>query len=87
MCTSFMPCYVPSSILVFFIAPQLKAEEASSKDYKLQIQAMKTHALELDGMQKAADMENSELRKEKILLVDHVAELQRKVRIDNLHVF
>ncbi|CAG5119792.1 unnamed protein product [Candidula unifasciata] len=58
---------------------QLKAEEAASKDYKLQINAMKKHALELDGMENTANIENSQLRKEKILLVDHVAELQRKL--------
>ena len=58
---------------------QLTNQESTSKTVELSFNAAKSRMVELEGMRSATETENAQLRKDKTLLVDHVAELQKKV--------
>lgn len=58
---------------------QLTNQESTSKTVELSFNTAKSRMVELEGMRSATESENSQLRKDKILLVDHVADLQRKM--------
>ncbi|GFO26262.1 paramyosin-like isoform x2 [Plakobranchus ocellatus] len=58
---------------------QLTSQESSSKTVELSFNTAKSRMVELEGMRSAVEAENAQLRKDKTLLVDHVADLQRKM--------
>ncbi|RUS70187.1 hypothetical protein EGW08_022049 [Elysia chlorotica] len=58
---------------------QLTNQESSSKTVELSFNTAKSRMVELEGMRSATESENAQLRKDKTLLVDHVADVQRKM--------
>ncbi|KAK6960114.1 cilia- and flagella-associated protein 58-like isoform X1 [Biomphalaria glabrata] len=58
---------------------QLTNEESTHKRTDLQINTLKSRLTESDGMRSVMEAENEQLKKDKVLLVDHVAEMQRKL--------
>ncbi|GFS27521.1 paramyosin-like isoform X2 [Elysia marginata] len=58
---------------------QLTNQESTSKTVELSFNTAKSRMVELEGMKSATESENAQLRKDKTLLVDHVADLQRKM--------
>ncbi|CAL1533196.1 unnamed protein product [Lymnaea stagnalis] len=58
---------------------QLTNEQTTHKRTDLQVNTMRSRLTESEGMHSVIDSENTQLRKDKILLVDHVAELQKKL--------
>ncbi|BFZ11229.1 hypothetical protein BsWGS_14268 [Bradybaena similaris] len=57
---------------------QLTNEGTSSKQSELQLNTIKSRLREAEEMHKVIESENSQLRKDKVLLIDHVAELHNK---------
>ncbi|CAG5136780.1 unnamed protein product [Candidula unifasciata] len=57
---------------------QLTNEGTSSKQSELQLNTIKSRLRETEEMYKVIESENSQLRRDKALLIDHVAELHKK---------
>ena len=48
--------------------------------HELQLNTARSRVTELTGMHETLERENNQLRKDKSLLVDHVADVQKKVK-------
>uniref|UniRef100_A0A0B7AFD6 Uncharacterized protein n=1 Tax=Arion vulgaris TaxID=1028688 RepID=A0A0B7AFD6_9EUPU len=57
---------------------QLTNEGTSSKKSEHELSTIRSHLKEVEEMNRIVDSENAQLRKDKVLLVDHVAELHKK---------
>ncbi|ESO86092.1 hypothetical protein LOTGIDRAFT_129830 [Lottia gigantea] len=58
---------------------QLTKQENLSRTMESELSSTKLRLAEIESMHQVSETENGQLRKDKILLVDHVAELQRKI--------
>lgn len=61
------------------ICLQLSQKETSLSAAELKVNKLQSRINELEGLHQGSDAEVAQLRRDKILLVDHVAELQKKV--------
>ncbi|XP_006822190.1 uncharacterized protein LOC100373437 [Saccoglossus kowalevskii] len=59
---------------------QLSKQEQISSSQSLSSNTIRSKLSELEGMHATTDAENAQLRRDKMLLVDHVAELQSQLR-------
>ncbi|KAH9513670.1 hypothetical protein Btru_041774 [Bulinus truncatus] len=66
---------------------QLTNEESTHKKSDLQVNTLKSRLTESEGMRNVIDAENEQLKKDKILLVDHVAEIQRKLEDKDREIY
>ncbi|XP_062573134.1 ELKS/Rab6-interacting/CAST family member 1-like [Saccostrea cucullata] len=58
---------------------QLTKYESLSTTRELEVNTSRSRVAELESLHSSVDKENMQLRKDKVLLVDHVSELQRKL--------
>ena len=66
-------------ILYLWFFLQLTQTESTSTSQELQVKTLKSRVSELESFQTTVEKECEQLRKDKLLLVDHVSEIQRKV--------
>ncbi|XP_077989996.1 uncharacterized protein LOC144444449 [Glandiceps talaboti] len=59
---------------------QLSKQEQVTTSQSFSSNTLRSKVAELEGLQSTTDAENSQLRRDKMLLVDHVAELQKQLR-------
>ncbi|XP_046563263.1 ELKS/Rab6-interacting/CAST family member 1-like isoform X2 [Haliotis rubra] len=65
---------------------ELTKKETTHSSTEHQLTSAQNRMGELEGMQVAADAENTQLRRDKLLLVDHVADLQAKLEMKDREV-
>ncbi|XP_061178145.1 ELKS/Rab6-interacting/CAST family member 1-like isoform X2 [Saccostrea echinata] len=58
---------------------QLTKYESLATTRELEVNTSRSRVVELESLHSSVDKENMQLRKDKVLLVDHVSELQRKL--------
>ncbi|XP_012945968.1 trichohyalin [Aplysia californica] len=58
---------------------QLTSHETSSKSVELQVNSLRSQLREAEGMKGVSDSENAQLRKDKTMLIDRVAELTQQI--------
>ena len=58
---------------------QLTRTESATTTQDLELKTLKSRINELESFQSTVETECEQLRKDKLLLVDHVSEIQRKV--------
>ena len=56
-------------------------KESLTTQQELKLNTAKSRVTELSGMHEHLEKENTQLRKDKALLVDHVNDVQKKVRL------
>ena len=56
-------------------------KESVTTQQELQLNTARSRVTEITSMHESTERENNQLRKDKSLLVDHVAEIQKKVSI------
>ncbi|KAL5014844.1 hypothetical protein ScPMuIL_009114 [Solemya velum] len=61
------------------LVEQLTKQESMGASSDLKLNTSKSRVLELESLQQSLSSENNQLRKDKMLLVDHVADLQRRL--------
>jgi hypothetical protein len=66
-------------IFIVIINLQLTRTESTSTSQDLQMKTLKSRVSELESFQQSVEKECDQLRKDKLLLIDHVSEIQRKV--------
>ena len=59
---------------------QLTQQDQTTASQELSLKTTKSRLAEIEAQYKVIDSENTELRRDKMLLVDHIADLQQKVR-------
>lgn len=59
---------------------QLSTKDSVTTHQELQLNTARSRVTELSSVLETTERENNQLRKDKSLLVDHVADLQKKVR-------
>ena len=59
---------------------QLSTREVSHNKMELKASTAQSRITELEGLQQAGEVEVTQLKRDKVLLVEHVADLQKKVR-------
>lgn len=62
---------------------QVSFKESVTTQHELQLNTARSRVTELTGMHETLERENNQLRKDKSLLVDHVADVQKKLEIKN----
>ncbi|XP_052797276.1 ELKS/Rab6-interacting/CAST family member 1-like isoform X2 [Mya arenaria] len=62
---------------------QLSFKESTSTQQELQLNTARSRVTEISSMHEALEKENTHLRKDKALLVDHVADIQKKLESKN----
>ncbi|XP_050409541.1 golgin subfamily A member 6-like protein 22 isoform X2 [Patella vulgata] len=65
---------------------QLTKQEKLSGSVEIQLNSTKLNLSETESLHQAAESENNQLRKDKMLLVDHVADLQRQIEIKDREI-
>ena len=60
---------------------QVTMKESLTTQQELKLNTAKSRVTELSGMHEHLEKENTQLRKDKALLVDHVNDVQKKVRL------
>ncbi|XP_045216579.2 ELKS/Rab6-interacting/CAST family member 1-like isoform X2 [Mercenaria mercenaria] len=65
---------------------QLTFKDSVTTQHELQLNTARSRVTELSSMHEHLEKENTHLRKDKSLLVDHVAELQKKMEMKNEEV-
>ena len=66
---------------MYLSPPQLSAREVSGSQAELRVTTLQSRVTELESLQHASTSEAKQLKQDKVLLVEHVAELQTKVGI------
>ena len=64
---------------MYLSPPQLSAREVSGSQAELRVTTLQSRVTELESLQHASTSEAKQLKQDKVLLVEHVAELQTKV--------
>ncbi|XP_060553175.1 uncharacterized protein LOC132714330 isoform X2 [Ruditapes philippinarum] len=65
---------------------KLSFKDSVSTQQELQLNTARSRVTELTGMHEHLEKENTQLRKDKSLLVDHVADIQKKLELKNEEV-
>ena len=66
---------------MLLIFEQLSKQDHAKKAIELNSSTVRSRLAELESSHQNNETENAQLRRDKMLLVDHVADLQKKVRI------